>query len=313
MSKEPAKTSTAAHDQTDAASVFDFLYCDSTRIGAFLAQFDPDGRLTGIVKTGQISTTGATKSVLEGGGGLPGLANAKVASEEQAQQGATDTSARTYDTLWAAPLAFLDYAEQRSLLHAELSQAALGQFVIASGTFSIIDMVTLKSAWEAPTIRKAILAGAKPDTTGMNKIQAQAAKQIQIDNTNLALEMIKMMPHGLQGQLVSSENLLWMSLEPSALATSPGDISLKHGVTLAGKWHVIGILDAIPDDGPSMALANSLANANLLTVAMALASTPIGVFAQALAPLTRMFMGRPAQAYGVSPLLIFRELIPRSS
>lgn len=313
MPGKRAKTLNAGSGLTEPASVFDFLYYDAARVGAFLAQLDPDGRLTGVTKTGQINEASSTKSLIEGAGGVPGVANAKASSEEQTQEGTVATAARSYDPFWAAPLAFLDYAHQRELLHANLSEAGVGQFVIARGRFSIIDMLALKSAWEAPTIRKSILAGVRPDTTGMSKAQAQAAKQAQIDNTNLALEMITMMPHGLQGQLVSSDELLWMSLEPAGLTTSPGDISLKHGVTLAGQWHVVGILDAVPDEGPSLELANSLASVDLVTVAEALSSTPIGIFAQALSPMTRIFMGRPAQAYGISPLLVFRELRARGS
>jgi len=299
MSSVQKPVSEGVSGPPEHASVFDFLYYDAKRVGSYLAQLDPDGHLTGFTRT-EATTRVSSHERQQEGSGTAGILAGKLGSKEGSQSSAGDTAARVYDALWAGPLAFLDFAAQRQLL-ADVPSAQLGQFVIARGTLSVIDMIMMQRAWEAPAIKKQILSGAQQGgPKGQAKLEAQ-------QQTAFALDMIKMMPHGVQGQLVTGSDFLWMTLDPGALTTPVGDLMLKHGVTLAGEWYVVAILDALPDDGASTAVAD-MAAADIFAAAAALASTPIGVFAQALAPMARMFMGRSAIAHGVTPILIFRSV-----
>ena len=72
---------------------------------------------------------------------------------------------------------------------------------------------------------------------------------------------------------------------------------LKHGAILSGTWNIVGILDALPEVVESDT-----------SVAAALGNTPLAQVVQSLAPLVRQIMGRPAHAYGLTPLLILREI-----
>jgi hypothetical protein len=81
MSKKDEKASEKELDEPQNDSVFDFLYCDSRRIGSFLAQFDDSGHLEKIVQR-----ESAAKSAKRGyefnvsGGATISAQAAKVAS-----------------------------------------------------------------------------------------------------------------------------------------------------------------------------------------------------------------------------------------
>jgi hypothetical protein len=79
---------------------------------------------------------------------------------------------------------------------------------------------------------------------------------------------------------------------------------LKHGTVINGSWSMLGVLDAFPyqpnpimDDGRP--LQDALAE---------VAGTAMGMLTVQLAPLAQQMLGRPPGAFGVTPILIFREV-----
>lgn len=81
---------------------------------------------------------------------------------------------------------------------------------------------------------------------------------------------------------------------------SASDLHLKHGLTIAGTWHLVGILDCLPS------ITQSDPNA-----VGRLVGDKDNVFSEALAMMLqehRMMMGRPSECYGVTPLIIMREM-----
>ncbi|MGM1003059.1 hypothetical protein [Acinetobacter haemolyticus] len=91
--------------------------------------------------------------------------------------------------------------------------------------------------------------------------------------------------------------LVWMSLAREDMSTVIHDINFKHGEKLAGKWYVLGILDAIP---------NSMDASNFT-----LPSTgEMEQFKSAMSEMMKMF-GRENEAFGMTPIAIFRVLKPK--
>jgi hypothetical protein len=92
--------------------------------------------------------------------------------------------------------------------------------------------------------------------------------------------------------------MVWCSLRDENLVTSSSDLMLKHGTNIAGSWEIIGILDATPGEaGIQTETSNPLS------------ATPIGDLARSMGPAVQTLMGRPAHAYGLNALMIFRRVV----
>lgn len=121
----------------------------------------------------------------------------------------------------------------------------------------------------------------------------------------MALELVHALPTTVQGRFLSGQDQFWGSLIPEGLTSSPGDLMLKHGIQIAGQWSTVGILDATPDTTKSeveQAIDQVKAMAALGAV-----MGGIGLMASHLRPM----LGRPTEAYGITPLLVFREVAGR--
>ena len=80
------------------------------------------------------------------------------------------------------------------------------------------------------------------------------------------------------------------------MTTAADDLLLKHGVAVRGEWSLLGILDATPDSEVTAEGQSLGSESNVATLL------------RALAPIARQMLGRPPGHYGVTPLLIFREI-----
>ena len=108
------------------------------------------------------------------------------------------------------------------------------------------------------------------------------------------MEFMPLLPHGIQARMVDILNKsVWFSLREDGLSTSPGDVFLKHGSNIAGDWNVVGIVDALPSNGyqPKSPFEDGMQKA-------------IADLGSNLRPA----FGRPNDAWGMTPLLIFREV-----
>ena len=74
---------------------------------------------------------------------------------------------------------------------------------------------------------------------------------------------------------------------------------------MPGDWHLLGILDALPGAGPDPDNPRGLSKAEQAVTD--LAGSDIGSLTARISTAARKMLGRPDHAWGVSPLLIFRE------
>ena len=102
------------------------------------------------------------------------------------------------------------------------------------------------------------------------------------------------------GKSVVGESTIWYPLIDDFVIGTIGDIVLKHLTIVSGEWHIVGVVDALPDQFVSLSLmeflATNLQNQNL------------EAYTEALARLSRSMFGRPSTAYGVTPIVIFRQI-----
>jgi hypothetical protein len=228
----------------------------------------------------------------------------QVSLERQWNTEGKEAAERVYDPLWANALTFLDYLEDRNLVERQITRVRIGQFVLASGCLSILDLGTLKGMWDLPSVRKLLEAGAQNEQ-GMDQNRHERRRQHLERRTTdkdslpptaqIGLDLITRLPHAIQARLTSDETSIWCSLPENNLTVQSSDLALKHGSIIPGVWHMLGILDALPDGSEAAVKPQSLFE-------------PIVNIMEQLAPLTRQLLGRPPQAYGMTPLLIFRAV-----
>ena len=300
-------------DQADADSsapfVLDFLYHDSRRIGSFLSQFEEDGHLQQFTRTKNGSRSKRENSRREGGANF-GVAAGKMESSAEVSLGITESYARVFDPYWANARAFLNYISDLDMLNGEILNGEIGQFVIIKGYLSILDLAMMKQAWSLPAIQKKILGESKPhkpvsQMTTAEKNAYKDAQKEERDNKELTLELMQILPHAIHASLIVDENpaaLVWGSLLEEYLVVPASEVTLAHGGKLPGTWTIVGILTAKPEW-----LVPNL-NESMDAESVGMLTSMVGQVSQHLAPIVRFALGRPAAAYAVTPLLIFREV-----
>jgi hypothetical protein len=102
------------------------------------------------------------------------------------------------------------------------------------------------------------------------------------------------------GKSVVGESIIWYPLTDEFVVGSIGDLILKHSTNISGEWHVVGVVDAVPDDFVPLTLEQFFVS-----------STPVQSleqYVERLARVSRTILGRPSAAYGVTPIVIFRKI-----
>jgi hypothetical protein len=232
--------------------------------------------------------------------------NLHVAKMDTALSGQT-AQTRQFDAQWIAPLSFLDRANERGMISRGLDQARIGRLVLVTGELALFDLSVIQSMWgisHVKTILINAMAGAqtqlvsRPERRKLEKPSARKASP----ELEAAIELLKLSPHRVLATIRAGGQCVWSSLTENGLMVPASDLMLKHGIAISGLWSMVGVIDALPDDinGES---AHQSAQAG---AAESLGS--FGVIIGGLAPAIRGMLGRPKDAFGMTPLLIFREV-----
>ncbi|OXE35547.1 MAG: hypothetical protein CGW95_13135 [Phenylobacterium zucineum] len=301
----------AEHD-----SVFDFLYHDSRRVGSFLSQFDANGLLTGLTQ-GEGVTKGAKRSKKFGvGAQAPILGGGNLEFEIGPGEAGSHSMERAYDPFWTNALTLLDFLTERKLIQTEISEAALGQFVLVRGRLMMLDLTMFKDAWVLSAVQQAVRAGdntqaANPQGNNRHERRSQGRQQPARNpmpaDADIALELMGILPHTVHATVsgVNGETT-WAVLRNEFMVTPSSELVLTHGSGIPGEWAMLGILSGQPDIGETE-LQKHLAQV-AQTVPAGLITSGVGLMMQLLSPLIRTALGRPATAFAVTPLIIFREV-----
>jgi hypothetical protein len=310
MSKSDNEASGEEPEDQGNASVYDFLYHDVRRVGSFLAQFDEAGHLWQVTQSEGVVKSQSRGFRFAAGAEIAQVGAANLDLSRSPASGGSEASERIYDPLWTNARTLLDYLSERRMLQRDLPAARIGEFVLASGELAVVDLPMLRQLWELPIVRDTVRAAVVPSPENQAEARNRAERRresrqqpkrpltIAEDPAEFILQSVRYYPHAIQATLITSGGVaVWSSLREESLVGSSADLMLKHGPVLAGVWNIVGILDALPEVAQSEALAAALGN------------TPFAQVAQALAPVVRQMLGRPDHAYGVTPLLIFREIV----
>ena len=320
MSKSVKKASEKEQDAPENDLVFDFLYCDTRRIGSFLAQFDDAGHLQQVIQRESVAKGVSRGIELSVGGGatLAGTGGSgNIGFKRSPSEQGSEASERVYDPLWTNARAFMDYLEERNMIERDLASAHMGQFVLASGELEVRD---LKLIQKAMTVLKGIVqsrdtqkhADSRNRSKGWHEKHQAEAKEAKASEAGIAF--VAMLPHAVHAVLKMKGSSVWCSLNPESLIGSSDDIFLKHGVCIPGEWHILGILDAVPDEEATKEPTEQFASAQAAmtdfgeNAPMTLITKGFGGFIDGIAPFARMMLGGQFGSYGMTPLLIFRKV-----
>lgn len=292
-------------EDPQSSSVYDFLYHDARRIAAFLAQFETYGVLQGVKSHESVGKSSSSRSTASAGVDVATLARGGISYDGTITDDERDAAERTYDPLWTNAKALLDYLTERDLIIRNLKGARIGQFVLVTGSFAAFDVGILREAWKLPGIKKIILDAITKPEDASNRHQRRKNQSHSKDPTDAhaALELVPLLPHSVQGTIRSANDSIWFNLREESMVISSSELLLKHGIGVAGEWSAIGILDAMPEGDPCAIETNA--------VEQIIAATSLGgIMGQMsqLAIVTRMMLGRPQGSYGMTPLIIFREI-----
>lgn len=263
-------------DSASTASLFDFFYVDRERVSSLTAQLFGAGVITSVRQTeseGDKASKALELSVK--------IAKAKFGAEDSF----TTSQERLFDASWSLPLNLLDRLQEMSMIKTDIDNARLGDLILASGHIKIFDVAMVQQMM--PAAKKLARSGGK----------GPAAKQ-HAHNLDMAEEIVKFLPKSVQIEMADTEgNLLWTSVNPENLTIPPGDMMLKYGPVIPGKWHVLGLLDAHQDgewedpDAPYPQTNNEFKESM-----------------SGLSMMMRMQVGRPENSLGITPLMIFRKI-----
>ncbi len=208
---------------------------------------------------------------------------------------------RRYDPTWARALNFLDEIGARGMLARSTEGASLGSLLLLRGSIAIVNMRAFERVWSAlaapnpspsqPQNRKARRASVKSPNAAGNEIDEETAQ---------ALKLFGSLDQPILMVFDTGEVRLWSTLIDSNLLGGARDLNLKHGLVIPGDWHIVGILDGKPDtpDGSPAEFTNFCGSEN----------NDFSVAAAHLWRELRAVIGRPPDCFGITPLVIMREV-----
>lgn len=122
-------------------------------------------------------------------------------------------------------------------------------------------------------------------------------------DTDIAPELMTVLPHMVNATITTNlSERVWAVLRQEFMVTPSAELVLSHGSGIPGEWAMLGILSGQPDFGETE-FQTEMANM-LTTLPPGIVSSGLGIMMGLLSPLIRTTMGRPANSYGVTPLLI---------
>lgn len=261
----------------------DYAYIDTNRLAYYYGQLSENGLIT---QSKRISKTiGKDTGKVE-------VKAMVVSGLGQVETGSEQSIELQVDPSYTRPQETLDALYEAGFVGTGLANSRIGNMVLTKGHLSIFDIRMLKDMW---TNIANVTAQAETAhiTNPKERQKAQDAKKKE----HLAnAEIISKVPHSIQGTFVTDEGDAWFTLQPDHMRINPEDLVFKHGCDLEGEWHVLGIVDALPDTETIPSPLNARVTSELENALR----TMLGAI--------RVFLGRPPHRYGITPIIIFRTM-----
>jgi len=270
------------------ATLYDFLYIDNDRVKSLYSQLF-SGLLSAIENVA--SETISKKTDVKIGGSPVGSLSREIDKKEIES---------SLDRLDPHDLILRDVLQgllESGNILSDISEAQPGNIILLNGQISILNFETYKhfiammphlmQAGETPSPES-------PTQKKHRKHFEKEEKKKQESVLNIIKGFSDIVPWGIQVIMESTDGIdAWGALKTDNLRDAPGNLTLKYGPTLSGRWYMLAIVDIVG----AVSFANPL---NLSPQIIGLMEAGHGM---------RGSFGRPDNQIGVTPLLIFRKLL----
>lgn len=261
-------------------ALYDYVYVDRKRIEAYAAQLSQSGVLSSVRSSAQDSKDSRTTTTV----GIPHAVEGARTAGGTASQGVE----RSYDAQWLVPLDVLTKLDEQGFIQRDLARARLGNIVRVEGALTVFDLRLMRELYDP------MLSLLQGQQGGSQPAGQRAAQKTMRD----IVSVVKALPHGLQGTIADGERSAFFTLDPQHIIGVLEDFALKHGASVAGRWSVIGVLDASPTpDGAENQLQAPSASPG-----------PLSEAATGLLDGLRQLFGRRDDQHGLTPLVVYRTV-----
>ena len=176
---------------------------------------------------------------------------------------------KNYDTSWVPPLLLLKKLQDQNLIQKNISEANIGQIVEFKGVLSITDMTLVKSL-------------------------SAASEHMSFDaDANAGIQIVGSMPPSVQGTMKKGGSEIWFLGQSENWITHPNALMLSYGSTIGSGWKIIGILQSKPSASTTPSQADT---------------ATVGEGMRQYADTIKHLMGKPSNAYGITPLILLRPV-----
>lgn len=287
-----------AQEEQPIDSVFDILYSDTPRIHSLYAQLFNDGLLTSLRKkfiSGETKGNTATvQGKIEANAGIPLIAGGKAEGNIGGAVKSENTDAeeleQNFDTRLTLVSSFLDRLDELGFIKRNIQQASIGSIVLISGKVSMLDIGFIQKIWD-PALTLALSQQQK---------KTPVERSFTQKNQKAIGDVFKKLPENTTLHVTDESNQFWAILDNPHMISKPSSLALMHGATVKGQWNILGILDAYPDFLDEQETNQPMEEMLSDTLFMKAYTQMF----EAMRPM----MGRPSSSYGITPLLIFREI-----
>lgn len=267
--------------------MLDFLYADHERVASLVSQIEGVGALVGYERNYEKEKSH---------GGKAGLSLPVVSGERAGSVNYNKQLRQEFDPLWMNSKKLVDTVAERSRLGPD--EYDYGSLVTLRGKLICLDQSFLSDLLKSDGVIDSIAQGLEMESSNRSgKVQ----KKEKNDLAKTIKDFLQSLPLGIVFILFCDNNAFWFNVKRDYLALQALDIPLKFPVAIGGEWHVTGLIDALPQDH-----ANVLAVFEGMTDKLVFPQA-FSILTQLVVPLVGLF-GRPADAYGLSPVVIHREI-----
>lgn len=271
--------------------MLDFLYSDHERVASFLSQLHTSGSLQAVEQGGQKTKSTQKEGGLSFGPVKGGISQGHDWNREVRQ---------TYDPLWRNSLKLIQDVEDKATINAD-DQLAIGQLRTLSGSLLAYDLSSLTSIMQSESM-EGFIANGIPESAELSERSSKVKNQQKKDEASVLRSFLKELPLGIGFVFVTESAHFWFSVKREFLSLYTMDVPLKFPTHISGQWNVLGIVDALPEDHVEGIRHILDRNIDGLLPAMVLHMM------QLTGVSTGMF-GRPVPAYGLSPLVVYRDVV----
>lgn len=268
-------------------ALIDFLYSDHERVASFLAQILGSGAPKGSERAGSKGRSSKQNAGLDFGIVKAGLEGERDWNQEVRI---------SYDPLWSNSKRLVDEIRERQELSGS-SGLSIGELRIFEGKLLCFDYSLINGFLASSSAEDLLADGMAVDNP--DKKTANAIRQEKKRLSAVLREFLRSMPLGIGFVLVTDHHHFWFNVKREYLSLHALDIPLKFPVHVSGRWQVLGIVDALPEDH----FTGGLIEREIDGVIPAMAVN----FLQITGTMVAQF-GRPHSAWGLSPLAIFRDV-----